>query len=45
MLLIIATAEIRHREKRNGKGLPAFRCLAPTKNHDRYEWFIEKATK
>jgi len=40
------SAEIRHRE--NKKAERDYRlCLAiaPTKNHDRFEWFVEKATE
>src|SRR5262245_61703985 len=39
-------AEIRQREKKeNERDYFLSLAIAPTKNHDRFEWFVEKATE
>lgn len=39
-------AEIRHREnKESDRDFNLCLAIAPTKNHDRFEWFVEKATE
>jgi 16S rRNA (uracil1498-N3)-methyltransferase len=41
-----SSAEIRHREKKeNERDYNLCIAIAPTKNHDRFEWFAEKATE
>jgi 16S rRNA (uracil1498-N3)-methyltransferase len=40
------TAEIHHREKKEReRDYRLCIAIAPTKNHDRFEWFVEKATE
>jgi 16S rRNA (uracil1498-N3)-methyltransferase len=40
------SAEIRHREKKESeRDFHLCMAIAPTKNHDRFEWFVEKATE
>ncbi len=40
------SAEIRHREKKESeRDFHLCIAIAPTKNHDRFEWFVEKATE
>jgi 16S rRNA (uracil1498-N3)-methyltransferase len=40
------SAEIRHREKKESeRDYHLCIAIAPTKNHDRFEWFVEKATE